>query len=156
MDKKNDKVLICHKGHTLCVSRHAVPAHLKHGDTEGPCRSNPITSTGKGNTDGTNVLAASKSNLIAPAEYKLSNYPNPFMGTSTIKYELPFDSKVSIKVYDIMGRSVATLVDGDKKAGTYTVDFKGRHLSKGSLYYKVIATSKDQQFQQTNKMVRLQ
>ncbi len=151
LDKKNDKVLICHKGNTLCISQHAVAAHLKHGDTEGPCPANPVTSARRAND-----LEVSNSNLIAPEKYKLSNYPNPFVGTSTIKYELPFDSKVSIKVYDLLGRVEAVLVDGDKKAGTYTVDFKAGHLSKGSLYYRIIATSKDKQFKQTNKMIQLQ
>ena len=55
-----------------------------------------------------------------------------------------------------MGRVLATLVDGDKKAGTYTIDFNAGNLSKGSLYYRIIATSKDQQFQQTNKMIQIQ
>lgn len=146
LDKKNDKVLICHNGNTLCVSQDAIAAHLKHGDTEGPCHSNPITFASKGNTDIN----------IAPVEYRLSNYPNPFKGTSTIKYELPFDSKVSIKVYDLIGRVLATLVNGDKKAGTYTIDFNAGNLSKGSLYYRIIATSKDQQFEQTNKMIQVQ
>jgi Secretion system C-terminal sorting domain len=127
------------------LSQGAVAAHLKHGDTEGPCSSNPITSAGRGNTDIN----------IATTEYKLSAYPNPFAGTSTIKYALPFDSKVSIKVYDIMGRLVTTLVDANKKAGTYTVDFKAGHFSRGSLYYRIIATSKDKQFEQTNKITQL-
>jgi hypothetical protein len=128
------------------VGQGAVAAHLKHGDTEGPCRSNPVTSASRGNTDIN----------IAPIEYRLSSYPNPFKGTSTIKYELPFDSKVSIKVYDLMGRVLATLVNGDKKAGTYTIGFTAGNLSKGSLYYRIIATSKDHQFEQTNKMIHLQ
>lgn len=100
--------------------------------------------------------AISKGSLGLPVEYKLSNYPNPFVGTSTIKYELPVDSRVSIKVYDLMGRVVTTLVDADKKAGRYTVDFKASGVSKGSLYYRIIATSKNKQFEQTNKMIQLQ
>ena len=108
------------------------------------------------NTDVANNLESSKSNLIEPVEYKLSSYPNPFVGTSTIKYEVPIDSKVSIKVYGVMRRVVATLVDENKKAGTYTVDFKAGHLSRGSLSYRMIATSKDKQFKQTNKMIQLQ
>jgi hypothetical protein len=146
--RKNNKVLICHKGNTLCVSQSAVAAHLKHGDTEGPCYSNPVA--GRENTDVTHDLEASKSNSIESAEYKLSSYPNPFVGTCTIKYKLPFDSKVSIKVYDLMGRVVATLVDGYKKAGTYTVDFKGDHFM-GSLYYKMIAKSKTSNL---NRLIR--
>ena len=55
-----------------------------------------------------------------------------------------------------MGRVLATLVDEDKKAGTYTVDFKAGHFRSGSLYYRIIATSKDKQFKQTNKMIQLQ
>ena len=154
-DKKNDKILICHKGNTLCVSQSAVAAHLKHGDTEGPCHTNPITSASRKNTDVINDVEINKSNLLVPAEYKLSNYPNPFAGTTTIKYEVPCDTRVSIKVYDVMGRVVTTLVDGDKKPGTYTVDFKAGNLSKGSLYYRIIATSKDKQFKQTNKMIQI-
>ena len=54
-----------------------------------------------------------------------------------------------------MGRLVTTLVDEDKKAGTYAVDFKAGKLSKGSLYYKIIAKSKYKQFEQTNKMIQV-
>jgi len=50
---------------------------------------------------------------------------------------------------------VATLVDEDKKAGTYIANFKAGYLSKGSLYYRMIATSKYSQFKQTNKMIQL-
>ncbi len=155
LDNKKDKVLICHKGKTLCVSRHAVLAHLRHGDTEGPCGGNKIKSKSRGNIAITNDLEVSKSNLFVPAEYKLSNYPNPFTGISTIKYELPFDSKVSIKVYDLMGRIVATLIDENKKAGSYTVDFKSGYLNTRFLYYRIIAKSKDWHFVQTNKMIQL-
>src|SRR4051794_17810544 len=52
-----------------------------------------------------------------PMQHKLSNYPNLFAGSSTIQYALPVDSKVTIKVYDVLGRSVTTLVDEYKKAG---------------------------------------
>ncbi len=55
-----------------------------------------------------------------------------------------------------MGRVVTTLVAEDKKAGTYIVDFKAGHLSKGFLYYRIIAKSKDKQFEQTNKMIQVQ
>ena len=94
-------------------------------------------------------------NKSLPTQYSLSNYPNPFAGTSTIKYELPLDSRVSIKVYDLAGRAVATLVDEYKKAGTYTVNFNARNLSSGSLFYKIIARSKEGQFERTNQMVKI-
>ena len=95
------------------------------------------------------------SELTTPTRFSLSNSPNPFTGTSIIKYALPFDSKVSIKVYDVLGRSVATLVDEYKKAGTYTINFNGKNLSSGSLFYKIVATSKEGQFERTNQMVKM-
>ena len=89
-------------------------------------------------------------------EYELSNYPNPFEGTSTIKYKLPSDSKVSIKVYNVTGIVVATLVDENKPAGIYTVNFNAASSGKRFLYYKIVAQSKNGQFTQTNKMIQLQ
>jgi hypothetical protein len=70
-------------------------------------------------------------------------------------YKLPFDSKVSIKVYDLLGRAVATLVNEDKKAGIYTVPFNVAGMNKRTLYYRIIAVSKEQRFEQTNKMIQL-
>lgn len=88
-------------------------------------------------------------------DYKIGNYPNPFKGTSTIKYALPFDSKVSVKVYDVSGKPVATLVNENKKAGFYTANFNAGSLSSGMLYYRITADSKDQHFEQTKKMILL-
>ena len=106
--------------------------------------------------NGSNTGLTSKNILITPKEFRLSSYPNPFAGRSTIRYELPFDSKVSIKVYDILGRAVTTLVDAERKAGIYTVEFNAGGVSKGFLYYKIVARSKDKQFEQTNKMIHIQ
>jgi uncharacterized repeat protein (TIGR03803 family) len=142
LNNKKNNFLICHMGKTLCVGEPAVAAHLKHGDTEGGCGSNLTT-----------LVSRPDNNVIT--EFKLSNYPNPFAGSSTIKFELPFDSKVSIKVYDLLGRIVTTLVDGDKKAGSYTIDFKTNDLNKRAVYYRMIATSKETQFSQTNRMTQV-
>ena len=87
--------------------------------------------------------------------YALLNYPNPFQETSNIMYKLPFDSKVSIIVYDLLGRAVATLVNEDKRAGIYTVPFNVAGMKNGTLYYRIIAVSKEQRFEQTNKMIQL-
>ena len=141
---------MCHNGKPECVIAQEIQKRLEKGWTLGPCTPALITIAA-----GENVEIYGKEQLI-PRQYKLSSYPNPFKGTSTIKYELPFDSKVSIKVYDLMGRVLATLVNGDKKAGTYTINFNAGNLSKGSLYYRIIATSKDHQFVQTNKMIQIQ
>lgn len=81
------------------------------------------------------------------------NYPNPFNPTSLIKYEIPFDANVSIKVFDITGREVTTLVNTYLTAGYYTVGFDGSKLSSGIYFYKMIALGNNQKFEKTMKMV---
>jgi tetratricopeptide (TPR) repeat protein len=66
------------------------------------------------------------------SEYRLSeNYPNPFNPITNIAYALPEKSQVIIKVYDVLGREVAELVNDMKQAGTYTVTFNGSSLASG-------------------------
>jgi len=67
------------------------------------------------------------------------NFPNPFNPTTNIQFDLPNDVFVKIKVYDILGKEVATLVNEFKMAGSYIVSFKGSHLSSGVYYYKIEA-----------------
>jgi hypothetical protein len=73
-----------------------------------------------------------------PAEYSLSqNYPNPFNPSTRIKYALPKDGFVNLKLYDIMGREVATFVTGYKKRGWYEFEFNASRLSSGFYIYKL-------------------
>jgi len=65
-----------------------------------------------------------------PTDYSISNFPNPFNPTTTINYQLPNDSNVTIKVYDIIGKEAATLVNEHKSAGYYRVEFNARHLER--------------------------
>ncbi len=75
-----------------------------------------------------------------PTEYKLeSNYPNPFNPTTTINYQIPKSGFVSLKVYDILGREVAMLVNGEKEVGKYTVQFDGSKLASGVYIYELRA-----------------
>ncbi len=81
-----------------------------------------------------------------PTEYSLSqNFPNPFNPVTKIKYEIPLsppllkgESKaggfVTLKVYDMLGNEVATLVNEEKQPGIYEVEFDGKELFKRSLY----------------------
>jgi len=70
--------------------------------------------------------------LLNPDEFSLSqNYPNPFNPSTFISYNLPRDSKVSIKVYDVLGKEVADLVNEEQKAGEYRVNFDGSSLASG-------------------------
>jgi hypothetical protein len=86
----------------------------------------------------------------------LQNYPNPFNPSTTIEYQLPVNGFVELKVYDIAGREVATLVSEMKNAGTHriawnAVDDRGTKVSSGVYFYRISAG----QFNQIKKMVLL-
>ncbi len=71
-----------------------------------------------------------------PAKYDLAqNYPNPFNPTTNINYDIPFDGRVSIKIFDMSGREVLILVNDIQPAGYYTVNFNGTNLSSGAYFY---------------------
>ena len=80
--------------------------------------------------------------LIAglPTEFSLhQNFPNPFASATTIRFDVPRTSHVSVTVYDLMGRRVAHLVDGDFAPGTHNVELAGRSLASGVYVYRITA-----------------
>ena len=75
-----------------------------------------------------------------PKKYELwQNYPNPFNPTTTIQYAIPKAEHVTLKVYDELGKEVSTLVDENKEAGQYRVNFNGSNLASGIYYYRIAA-----------------
>jgi len=71
-----------------------------------------------------------------PSQFSLSqNYPNPFNPSTVIEYSIPQREKVSLKIYDVLGKEVASLVDEDKSAGKYSVRFNAGSLSSGVYFY---------------------
>jgi len=91
---------------------------------------------------------------IIPVEFALyQNYPNPFNPTTKIRYQLPRESKVIIKLYDILGAEVITLLNEKKEAGVYEVEFSAiggaAHLTSGTYIYRIIADG----FIDTKKMI---
>jgi len=77
-------------------------------------------------------------NSETPVSFKLSqNYPNPFNPTTKISYALPKSGLVTLRVYDVLGREVATLVNEVKNAGSYTVDFSASNFTSGVYFYKL-------------------
>ena len=75
-----------------------------------------------------------------PTEFSLAqNYPNPFNPSTTIKYAVPQTSNINIKVYDMTGQEVASLVNEMKEAGTYEIKFDARNLASGIYIYRMIA-----------------
>ena len=86
-----------------------------------------------------------------PTKYEMSqNYPNPFNPMTKIDFQLPMDGKVSLKIFDITGREMATLMNNEfKKADYYTVMFNGSSLSSGVYFYRITADK----YVMTKKMV---
>ena len=86
-------------------------------------------------------IADSKSESI-PAQFTLyQNYPNPFNPSTTIRYSIPKASLVSLKVYDILGREVASLVNEEKPAGNYKAVFNASSFASGVYFYRIQAGS---------------
>lgn len=121
---KKDKIIVCHKGDEITINGNAVSAHLNHGDQLGNCSSEP---------------PCKFPCLIGKC--KLSNYPNPFHKSTTVSYSIPIDCKVSVKVYSVYGQAIANLAEGQKNAGTYTIEFNGSKLSKGIYFCVLTAVS---------------
>ena len=89
---------------------------------------------------------------ILPKFFSLNqNYPNPFNPLTIINYQLRINNFVSLKVFDVLGNEVSTLVNEEKSAGSYSVKFDGMNLSSGIYFYKLTAGS----FVETKKMVLL-
>jgi hypothetical protein len=75
-----------------------------------------------------------------PTEFRLfQSYPNPFNPSTTIKFSLPVDRFVSLKVYDMLGREVATLMSEEVHAGTYQREWDATRFASGVYYYRIAA-----------------
>jgi|GEM_PF-974305 len=78
---------------------------------------------------------------VANAYTLTQNYPNPFNPSTTITYVAPSNGFVTVKVYNVLGNEIATLVNGDVSAGEHTIHFDGSNLSTGVYYVKLEATN---------------
>jgi photosystem II stability/assembly factor-like uncharacterized protein len=117
-----------------------VPGDQENGDN--PMKYKKLIHFGKNNPV--------KTINIIPKEYSLSqNYPNPFNPVTNIKYQLPKDGFVTLKIYDITGREIAKLVNEQKPAGNYTVLFNGSNFASGVYFYRIQSGD----FVQVKKMV---
>lgn len=94
---------------------------------------------------------------IAPPEHfeLFQNYPNPFNPATTISYQLSANSKVSLKVYNLLGQEVMTLVDGEKLPGYYQEQFDARTLASGMYVYQLSLTDENGNRQVARKTMLL-
>ena len=92
-----------------------------------------------------------KENSIIPDEFRLyQNYPNPFNPTTKISFDLPKDVRVSIVIYDILGREITKIINNDfRTAGKYITEFNASTLTSGIYFYQIRAG----EFIQAKKML---
>ena len=89
---------------------------------------------------------------IIPDGFSLQqNYPIPFNPTTIIKYRVPKLSYLTIKEYDVLGNEIATLVNEEKPAGSYELEFNGRRFTSGVYFYQLHAGD----YTDTKKMILL-
>ena len=98
------------------------------------------------------AVTSVKSTEELPTRYSLhQNYPNPFNPTTTISYQLPMQNHVTLKVFDMLGREVATLVNGVEEPGYKSINFNANRLSSGMYFYRLQAGN----YIETKKLVLL-
>jgi hypothetical protein len=96
------------------------------------------------------VSVKDNNNSKLPLDYSLfQNYPNPFNPSTNIEYSIPSESFVELKVYDILGNEVASLVNEQQQAGVYRADFTGENLPSGMYFARITAN----EFTQVIKMI---
>jgi hypothetical protein len=96
------------------------------------------------------VLGVERERAPLPTKYVLyQNYPNPFNPVTVISYQLAVNSFVTVRVYDVLGREVVTLMDDKKTAGSYTIQWDASRYPSGVYFYRLRAGS----FIETKKMV---
>lgn len=108
-------------------------------------------------TNGGGPLTSIEGEDIVVKDFTLNqNYPNPFNPTTTISYQLPFTSQVSLKIYDVLGNEIADLVNDVKEAGRHEVNFNATSVSSGVYFYRLDAApveSKENKFSSVRKMI---
>jgi len=103
--------------------------------------------------DGSNIVVGlDETEFQIPKTYSISqNYPNPFNPATQIQFTIPSPERVTISLFDVLGRKVATLVDKDYASGTFTLTIDGSKLSSGNYFYRMEAGN----FVATKKMLLL-
>jgi hypothetical protein len=93
--------------------------------------------------------------ILNPTEFSLSqNYPNPFNPSTKISFSLAANSKVSLKIFNVLGQEVSTLLNGNLSAGNHEINFNANGFNAGVYFYKLEATGIDgTNFSSIKKMI---
>lgn len=148
---RDKKVYVCDKGKTMCISVNALQSFLKKGAKLGQCEwyNNITTSTAADNS-----IAENKHDKELPQLFSFTAYPNPFKDVFQIQYNVPFASKVIIKIYDLLGREAGTIVNEEKTAGIYIANYQASKLMSGSYFCRMIATGTTKEYTQTIQIIK--
>lgn len=146
--QEGNKVLVCHKpgrlNHTLVVGPEGVADHLSHGDLLGAC---VLAST-------TQPKSSLPQEMMASASFGLQAFPNPLKGLARIQYTVPVAANVNIRVFDVVGREVGVLFNGNQAAGVHFLHYNTSKLSKGLYYTRMTATVNGKTAVQVQKLVK--
>ncbi|RYD83692.1 MAG: T9SS type A sorting domain-containing protein [Sphingobacteriales bacterium] len=136
---KLDKVSVCHNGNTICIAASAVPSHLSnHGsDYIGACQSNGKKETSFTEDEQENASMEEETAFIAG---RLTAYPNPFSSNATIEFSITKDQFASLEIYNVEGKLVKSLFNGDLSANTvYKVNVDAGDM-KANMYFARLTT----------------
>ena len=138
---KMDKVKVCHNGEEICISKNAVQAHIDHGDALGACKGIQ--------------QAASRGMISYEVKRGISGKPNPFTASTVIHYSLPAASSVNLSVFDVTGRKLETLVEGQLTAGEHEARFNDKGKGKGVYIARLEYISGGRKYTETLRLLKL-
>jgi hypothetical protein len=128
--KKNEKVLVCHKGQEICISANAVQAHLAHGCSIGSCNTNAANATATDNK----VTFGEQAELVA--------FPNPFSAQVNLEFALDATGKFQLELYDMKGSLISVIAKGVGETGSYhSYEFNADKLAKGVYMVRLVTAS---------------
>ena len=107
-----------------------------------------------------NLVSVENNGQTVPTQFALAqNYPNPFNPSTTIRFEAPVESRVTLTIYDMLGRKVQTLVDRQLKPGVYAEIWNASMLASGAYYYRIdardVTPGSGRRFSETKRLVLL-
>ena len=123
-------------------------------DLEGNPRPNPVgTMPDMGAYENGSMVGVEDDILsMNPNSFSLSqNFPNPFNSSSIIRYSIPKSSQVVIKIFDILGNEIETLINEEKQTGTYEINWNAKNFPSGVYFYRMNVGN----FVETKKMILL-